>query len=546
MKRTRNHLPRLTPGVLLRDGLGILAGLLVCTLAVWVVPAQHTTHSILYNSVTNLHADGDALWVGPFLNVTRDGGTTWQVADADSLAGLVNRVYSIDVGDDVVWVGLGTTRSVESGTGQQSVDMARGFLFSTDGGASWTYRSPNAPADSDPATTGILDLPDDTVTVYGGIALPTLPVTVPEQSPPWDIDYDPLTRHLWSASQLAGLRRSTDDGRSWQRIVLPPDTTAYLAPELGYQFPYFVQPTRVPIDQFFGLNFQAFSVLVDATGTVWAGSAGGLNRSVDSGVRWTHYTVDDGLTGNWILSIEEQPRAQGPPAIWAATGPGRGAGQAYGVVVTRDGGHTFEQVLINETVYDFAFDGSSVYIAGLGGLFISDDDGRTFRTEREFYDPTQPERTTLPNTEAYSVETSPTGVWAGTEDGLFNSRDGGRTWRIFRADVPLSPDGLPPSVPASRVPRVEAYAYPNPFSPSSDRLVRLRYKLVSESAVTIRIFDFGMNLVRRLHVSGAGTGEREVSWDGTSDSGTRVANGPYFYAIGVEGDTFWGKILVLE
>ena len=515
-------------------------------LCVTVTQAQHATHSILYNSVTNLHADGEALWVGPFLNVTRDGGASWQVADADSLAGMNNRVYSIDVNGKVIWAGLGTTRTIGSGQGQQSVDLARGFLFSTDGGATWTYRSPNAPTDDDPLTTGILDLPEDTVVVYGGIALPTLPITVAEQSPPWDIDYDPLTGHVWTASQLAGLRRSTDHGRSWQRIVLPPDTSDYLAPELGYRFPFFVQPTRMPLDQFFGLNFQLFSVLVDATGTVWAGSAGGLNRSLDGGERWHHYTTAHGLTGNWILSIEEQWRTGQDPAIWVATGPGRNQGEAYGAIVTRDGGTTFEQVLINETVYDFAFEGPYVYIAGLSGLFISSDGGRTFRTEREFHDPSQPERTMLSGTAAYAVETSPSGLWVGTEDGLFNSTDGGATWRIYRADVPLTPDGLPPTVPASRVPEVEAYAYPNPFSPSSDRLVRLRYNLASEGEVIIRIFDYSMNVVRRLHASGTGRGEQEVAWDGISDDGTRVANGAYFYAIQTGEDTFWGKILVLE
>ncbi len=515
---------------------------LVCTSAF----GQHPTQSILYNSVTNLHAEGDVLWVGPFLNFTRDGGASWQVAHADSLMGLTNRVYSLDVDGDVIWVGLGTTRTIESSGTQQAVDLVRGFIFSTDGGATWTYRSPDAPGDNDPETTGILDLPSDTVTVYGGVALPTLPITVPEQSPPWDIDYDPLSGDVWAACQLAGLRRSKDGGLTWQRIVLPPDTTAYLSPELGYQFPFFVQPTRVPVDQFFGLNFQLFSVLADAAGTVWAGSAGGLNRSDDGGDSWHHYTTDDGLTGNWILSIEEQPRAGTSPAIWVATGPGRGVGEHYGAVVSRDHGETFEQVLINETVYDFAFDGSRVYIAGLGGLFISEDDGRTFRTEREFYDPTQPERTTLPGTAAYAVAVAPSGLWVGTQDGLFKSQDGGDTWRIYRADVPLSPDGLPPNVPASRVPKVEAYAYPNPFSPSSDRLVRLRYRLEAEGQVTIRILDYGMNLVRRLYDSGSGRGEREVSWDGISDSGTRVANGPYFYAIQTGADTFWGKILVLE
>lgn len=515
-------------------------------LPVLVSHAQIDTHGILANSVANLHAEGHALWVGPYLNVTRDGGVTWQVADADSLYGLANRVYSIDVEGTVIWAGLGTTRVVVSANTSQTVHLIKGFLFSKDDGQSWVYRSPYPPSDADPVTTGILDLPDDTLVTYGDKQLPVIAITVPEQSPPWDIDYDPTTGDIWVASQLAGLRKSTDDGRTWQRIVLPPDTTDYLEPELGYQFPMYVQPTRVPVDQFFGLNFQMFSVLVDSDGVVWAGAAGGLNRSSDGGTRWHHYTTEDGLTGNWILSIEEQVRPGSRPAIWIATGPGRGENEAYGAVVTRDDGMTFEQVLIHETVYDFAFDGPNVYIAGLSGLFISGDDGHTFRTERDFYDPTLSTQTHLPGIAAYSVAINSAGLWVGTEDGLFNSKDGGNTWRSHRANVPLSPDNLPSIIPPERVPRVEAYAYPNPFSPSTDRLVRLRYKVTDDGPVTIRIFDFGMNLVRQLSGQGNGRGEREVAWDGVTDTGMRVANGAYFYAVQASGDTFWGKILVIE
>jgi len=517
----------------------------ICSLI--VCHAQQPARSILYNNVTNLHAEGEILWVGPFLSTTRDGGVSWQVADADSLARFSNRVYSIDVEGDVIWAGIGTSRTIDQPSGaQQTVDLARGFLFSTDRGATWTYRSPLPPSDNDPTTTGILDLPDDSLITYGDVTLITIPITVPEQSPPWDIDYDPITGDLWTANQLAGLRRSTDQGRTWQRIVLPPDTTEYLAPELGDDFLYFVQPTRVSVDQFFGLNFQLFSILVDATGTVWAGSAGGLNRSEDRGESWHHFTTANGLPGDWILSIEEQARPGSVPAIWVATGPGRGADQYYGAAVSRDHGATFDQVLINETVYDFAFDDPYVYIAGLSGLFISDDGGNTFRTERTFHDPAHPERTQLPTTAAYAVAVTPDALWVGTEDGLFRSTDKGNTWRLFRAEVPLSPDQLPSIVPASRVPEVDAYAYPNPFSPSSDRLLRMRYKASADGTVTIRIFDFGMNLVRHLTDNGIGGQEQEVAWDGTDEGGLRVANGPYFYVIQTGRDTFRGKILVLE
>ena len=501
---------------------------------------------ILRNSVANLHAEGDSLWVGPFLNLTTDGGTTWQVADADSLGGLRNRVYSLDVEGDVIWAGLGIALNREIDGQTQETDIARGFIVSEDGGTTWSYRTILAPSDNDPATTGILDLPSDTLTTYGGVSLPTLAITVPELSPPWDIDYDPLTGDLWTANQLGGIRKSTDGGATWQRIVLPPDTTAFLAPELGYSFPFFVQPSGIPIDQFAGLNFQAFAVLADRAGSVWAGAVGGLNRSTDGGVRWRHYTLDDGLPSSWVISIEEQPRLGQEPAIWATCWPAIQQGERFGVVVTRDGGETFDVTLLGERIYDFAFAGRTAYAAGENGLFISDDDGRSWRTVRDFFDPTQPDRTFRPGSRVFSVAATNEAIWVGTEDGLFKSPDGGLTWRVFRAEVPLNPDDLPPVVPADRVPRVDAYAYPNPFSPSVDRFVRIRYKLESDQSVQIRVFDFAMNLVRDLAEEQQSGGEREVSWDGTDNQGARVANGAYFYAVEAGGETFWGKVLVLE
>ena len=297
---------------------------------------------------------------------------------------------------------------------------------------------------------------------------------------------------------------------------------------------------------FEGLNFQAFAVLADEAGRIWAGTVGGLNVSLDQGVSWRHFRTEDGLLGNWIISIEEQPQPGGEPAIWATNWTGIGAGERFGVVVTRDGGQTFEAALQGERIYDFAFRGETVYAAGENGLFISNDGGLTWRTVRDFADPTQPDRTFRPGARVFAVATTNDALWVGTEDGLFRSLDGGNSWRVFRAEVPLSPEGLPSIIPAERVPKVDSYAYPNPFSPASDRFVRIRYKLDRDEQVQLRIFDFGMNLVRSLTDERQAAGEREVSWDGADDRGARVANGTYFYAVEAGGETFWGKILVLE
>ena len=513
------------------------------------VQAQDLVSSpgILDNSVTNLYLESSTLWVGPYLNVTRDGGATWQAAEIDSLRGLTNSTYSLDIEQDILWAGLGHQYTRTSPSGQrETINDVRGLLHSRNAGASWTYVSHLPPNDTDPNTTGLLDHPEDTLLAYGNQVLSTLAITVAAQSPPWDVDYDAKTRTLWVAGQLAGIRKSTDDGYSWQRVVLPPDTSRYLAPELEYAFPFMVQPVGIPLDQFHGLNFQAFSVLVDESGSIWAGTAGGLNRSDDQGLRWHHYTTEDGLAGDWVISIEEQHRPGQRPAIWATTWPSTGEGQSHGIVVTSDGGESFTRALYGERCYDFAFSGTIVYVACESALYRSFDNGQSFTALRDFRDRDDPARTIRPGFRVFSVEADADLVWVGTDDGLYNSTDQGNTWRIFRTLVPLSPDNLPSVIPAERVPKVDTYAYPNPFSPVDDRLVRIRYALNSAGSVTVRVFDFGMNLVRTVFRGDQMSGDQEVSWDGADDQGARLANGTYFYAIESGSGTFWGKVLILE
>ena len=478
---------------------------------------------ILANSVANLHAEGDSVWVGPFLNLTADGGNTWQVAAADSVGRSANRVFSIDVEGPVVWVGLGRS---DSGTGQ-SVQTAAGFLVSTDGGRTFTYRFPQ------------LDGPNDETIQYGANTLSALPVIVPQQSPPFDIDYDPVTGDVWVAGWASGIRRSSDGGLTWRRVVLPPDDLEYIHPDSTYGFR--VEPQRGGTGE---LNHMGFGVLVDESGVVWAGTPAGLNRSEDDGLSWRRFSHDGtpgSLPGDWVISIEEQP-LPGRNPVWAATwNSGSGGTAQFGVAVTRDGGETFTPTLQGEKVYDFAFDGETVYAASDRGLYISSDGGLIWESVTDFRDAGQPDRFVRPRSSVFSVATTPDALWVGTEDGLLKSRDGGRTWRIIRANIPTQPVN-----PTDEVPRVDAYAYPNPFSPAIDRIVRFKYQLPSAGPVRIRILDFGMSLIREWTDDRA-PGLVESVWDGRDARGTRIANGPYFYTIsGPGGFHASGKLLVIE
>ena len=508
----------------------------LCLSAYSQAPALDVTGvpTIVRNSTANMHAEGDSLWVGSFLSLTTDGGNTWQIAEADSLFNSRNTVFSIDVEGDVMVVGLGFTSTAADGGGGEA--SAGGFLVSLDGGQTFEYRFPQ------------LDAANNNTEMYGGSVLEALPVIVPQQSPPFDIDYDPASGEIWTAAWASGIRHSTDLGRTWNRVVLPTDDLDRIHPDSSYSF--VIEPRRGELGWF---NYLGFGVLVDETETVWAGTVAGINRSTPeditpSGERaWSRFGFDGtstSLTGNWVISIEEQP-LPGRNAIWMATwdgSDGRGPRQRFGITVTRDGGDTFEQVLVDERIYDFAFIEDWVFAAGENGLFISEDSGLSWRTVRDFFDPIQPDRVVPLDVEILSVATTESGVlWVGSTDGVFKSTDRGQTWQIFRVEVPTNPD-----TPSEAIPDVDVFAYPNPFSPFIDQFIRIRYELEETRDVSIKIFDYGMNLIREINNTGQPAGMREAVWDGTDSGGLRVANGPYFYLVDTGRDSFRGKILIIE
>lgn len=496
----------------------------------WRVAALLPVPSIADNFISNLAARGDSLWVGPRLNLTFDGGQTWYQARVDSITQGRGRVYALLVMGDTIWASLGTRYKADlNGDGvDDDVFEAVGLVFSTDGGQTWGFRFPP------------LDAPTDTVIRYGVSRLSAEPVVAPQLTTTFDLAYDRQRGRLWAASWYGGLRYSDDFGRTWHRAVLPPDTLDALRPDQPYRFR--VAPPSSALDRY--ANYFAFAVHVDGVGTVWAGTAGGINRSLDGGLSWDRFFNDgrpNGPTGNWIIAISEQRRPNGQRVLWFATRPaGAGPGETFGITRTADGGRTFQQVLLGERINGFAFRGDTVYAAGDNGLFISTDQGRTWRTIRDFYDPAA-HRVVRPDVRVLAVAVTRSHLWIGTSDGLLRSDDGGRTWRLFRADVPLRPDS-----PSPTVPRVDTYAYPNPFSPALDAFVRIRYELERAARVRVHVFDFGLQRIRTLFEGSQTAGVHEVIWDGLDARGVRVANGVYFYAVETGSATYWGKILVIE
>ncbi len=98
----------------------------------------------------------------------------------------------------------------------ESVPIGTGIKVSTDYGLNWSaYPQP-------------VDGRGDSIIVYGANNLNALPVVVPQQNLSYDIavtktQNDPNNYTIWICSFAGGLRKSTDYGNTWERVVLPPD-----------------------------------------------------------------------------------------------------------------------------------------------------------------------------------------------------------------------------------------------------------------------------------------------------------------------------------
>ncbi|MCB0750039.1 MAG: hypothetical protein KDC52_01050, partial [Ignavibacteriae bacterium] len=68
-------------------------------------------------------------------------------------------------------------------------------------------------------------------------------------------------------------------------------------------------------------------------------------------------------------------------------------------------------------------------------------------------------------------------------------------------------------------------------------------------SITIRIFDFGMNLVKTIIQNANRVGGREntENWNGRDENNNIVPNGVYFFRIDYgNDDQSYGKIMVLK
>lgn len=482
-----------------------------------------------------------------------------------------NTIEKILIQDNTIWLGSakGLSKSVDGGIswtnyykteafGEESVS-ALAYSNGTIYAATWHFQYDDRVKDTYPFGTGIRystdqgatwkkieqpkDVVSDSTIFYGTNKIWAQPVATQFQNFIYDIEV--TTNTIWIASYGGGFRKSNDNGATWQRIILPPDNLNSIKPTDQLNFIW--KPKAGNLGSY---NHTAFSILAENDNVIWVGTAGGVNKSVDGGISWTkfnHTNQANPISGNFILSIDKNLFDN---SIWIGSWKAEGQTEFWAVSRTKDGGLKWDTFLTDERVMDFGFkyfggqnnySGSDIFVATQSGLFRSSNDGATWIDAPDIIDANSNVYVNNRHFRAVEIKKENDGsynIWIGSLNGLIrlNETTGfwQGIWKVFFASQDIK------SV-------TESYAFPNPFDPESG-VVSIKYGLGKSSKVTIRIFDFGMNLVRTViqNVQRSEGNDHIETWDGKDQIGRVVPNGVYFYRIDTGNDEpLFGKIIVI-
>ncbi|MCP4633372.1 MAG: T9SS type A sorting domain-containing protein, partial [candidate division Zixibacteria bacterium] len=104
--------------------------------------------------------------------------------------------------------------------------------------------------------------------------------------------------------------------------------------------------------------------------------------------------------------------------------------------------------------------------------------------------------------------------------------------RINGTATPTSVDN--PTEPVLPADYALGQNYPNPFNPST----RIDYSVPVNSNINIEVFNIIGQKVKTLVDGNAVAGNHSVTWNGTSENGSKVSSGVYFYRLSVEDEVF--------
>lgn len=506
-----------------------------------------------------------------------DGGDSWVPVDLDPSPGSGRDiVHSLDVDSNVLWVGTdsGVVRLTLDLDDGASIASAENTVFNEDDDSGarakkvriQRYRDSEGNVDSTVVWTILhpLDTLVGTYAVYysrddGASWLSNSDFLIGAKH--FDIGFSNNVIFLGGYDAV----RDSPDRVSWRTT---PGAFVY-------------DSAFAVLNTFNDLKINAVHVARD---TLYLGSEYGLAISPPgTAIRWhmviadlepTHFqrsdrfTVDHGLPGNFAIALDIQDLPGSDDLLWVSARAGATGGGADGIAVSSIHDNEWEVKYTGTRCLNMAFNGTQVYAATDAGLLFSADGGDSWDTLTiigtliNFPEPIPD--TIQPGTAVYSLLVDNDTLWVGTEDGLASihiDSIGTETWDINRVYDPSQ----------------QVYAYPTPFSPYDlGGRVTFHYPVPQDAYATVEVYDFAMNLVRRVvggewknggvydttYISDIYTPEEcadnglcemailyETSstdrWDGRNGNGDIVAAGIYYFKVTLStGETYWGKLAV--
>ncbi len=222
-----------------------------------------------------------------------NGGTTWEPMFDDQPTSTIGDIAVSQSDPSVVWVGTGESNN------RQSSSWGNGVYKSTDGGKTWQH-------------VGL----DETHHIGRIVISPNDPNTV----------YVAAAGKLWGPSKERGVYKTTDGGKTWNKVLFRNDSTGISD--------LVVDPSNPDV---------LYAAFWQAQRYPWklvsGGQGGGLFKSTDGGEHWTEITHNPGLPAGLLGNVGLAISPAKPSRVWALIEADQG-----GVYRSDDGGATWRYV----------------------------------------------------------------------------------------------------------------------------------------------------------------------------------------------------------
>jgi photosystem II stability/assembly factor-like uncharacterized protein len=321
-------------------------------------------------------ATGGGIWK------TTDGGANWEpVSDGQVKTGSVGAIGVSESDPNVVYAGMGESPI------RGNVSHGDGVYKSTDAGKTWKY-------------IGL----DDSRQISK--------VRVHPRNP--DLVYVAAQGHVWGPNDQRGIFRSSDGGKTWQKILFKSNKAG--ATDL------ILDPTNANV---------IYAALWEVYRTPYSlesgGPGSGLFKSTDAGDTWTEITRNPGLPKGVIGNSGITVSPANPDRLWAIVEAEDG-----GVFRSDNGGKTWTKV--NEErrlrqrawyytrIYADPQNPEAVYVLNTG-FYKSNDGGRTFNPIQDPHGD---------NHDLWIAPNDPMRMINSNDGGANVTFNGGKTWSTQR------------------------------------------------------------------------------------------------------------------